>query len=130
MENPLFTSDGLYQIFRWLHYLAGVTWIGHLYYFNFVQGKFFAGTDAQTKSAAIRLLVPEALWWFRWGAAYTVLFGLLMLWLKGHTAGHEIYATSWGVWILTGSALGVLMAYNVWFVIWPSQKVIIASANA
>ena len=130
MENPLFSFTGLYQIFRWVHYLAGVTWIGHLYYFNFVQGTFFAKTDAQTKSTAIRQLVPEALWWFRWGAAFTFLTGVLMLWQQGHIAGHAIYSSSWGVWILTGAAMGTLMAYNVWFVIWPAQKVVIASAEA
>lgn len=130
MQNPLFTSEGLYHIFRWIHFMAGIAWIGHLYYFNFVQGAFFAETDAQTKSAAIRQLVPKALWWFRWGAAYTFFSGLLMLGYKGHMAGHEIYSTSWGVLILLGAALGSLMAYNVWFVIWPAQKVVIASANS
>lgn len=130
MENPLLNSEGLYHLFRWVHFMAGIVWIGHLYYFNFVQGAFFAETDAQTKQTAIRQLVPKALWWFRWGAAYTFFSGLLMLWHKGHSAGHEIYSTSWGLWILIGSILGSLMAFNVWFVIWPNQKIVIASANA
>ncbi len=130
MNNPLFTSEGLYHVFRWIHFMAGITWIGLLYYFNFVQGGFFAETDGQTKQTAIRQLVPRALWWFRWGAAYTFLSGILMLWQRGHMAGHFIYMTSWGVWILTGASLATLMAYNVWFVIWPNQKIVIASANA
>ncbi len=130
MENPIFTSDGAYMIGRWIHYMSGVVWIGILYYFNFVQGAFFAETDAQTKSAAIRQLLPRALWWFRWGAAFTFFSGLFMLMHKGHIAGHAIYATSWGVWILIGSAMATLMAANVWFVIWPAQKVVIASAEA
>lgn len=130
MNNPLFTMEGVYHIFRWVHFMAGITWIGLLYYFNFVQGGFFAETDGQTKQTAIRQLVPRALWWFRWGAAYTFLTGILMLWHRGHSAGHEIYTTSWGVWILTGSALATLMAYNVWFVIWPNQRIVIASATS
>ncbi len=120
--------DGLYMIFRWIHFMAGIVWIGLLYYFNFVQGSFFNETDTNTKGACVRQLVPRALWWFRWGAAYTFFSGLLMLGIKGHLGGFEIYSTSWGVWILTGTVLGSIMAYNVWFVIWPSQKVVIQSA--
>lgn len=130
MTNPLFSSDGLYHIFRWIHFMAGVVWIGHLYYFNFSQTPFFAEADGPTKSAAIRGLVPKALWWFRWGAFYTFLSGLIMLGWEGHRLGFGIYSTSWGVWILIGAALGSLMAANVWFIIWPKQKIIIASANA
>jgi len=130
MNNPLFTPDGIFHIFRWIHFLAGVTWIGHLYYFNFCQTPFFAETDASTKSAAIRGLVPKALWWFRWGAFFTFFSGLIMLGWEGHRMGFGVYATAWGVWILIGSALGSLMAANVWFIIWPKQKIIIGSANA
>jgi len=130
MENPIFTSDGLFHIFRWIHFMAGVVWIGHLYYFNFCQTPFFNEADAQTKSACIRGLVPRALWWFRWGAAFTFFSGLAMLMFEGHRLGWGVYSTSWGVWILIGSALGSLMAANVWFIIWPNQKIIIGSANA
>jgi uncharacterized membrane protein len=131
MNNPIFSTDGLYHIFRWIHFMAGIVWIGHLYYFNFTQGPFFGETDGSTKSTAIRQLVPRALWWFRWGAAFTFFSGVLMLWYKGETAGHTVYTTtSWGVWIMIGAALGTLMAYNVWFIIWPAQKVVIASAIA
>src|SRR6185503_1869849 len=105
-----------------LHFFFGVTWIGHLYYFNFVQGAFFAETDAATKSNAIQKLVPRALWWFRWGAMWTLVTGLVMLLAKGHQAGGmEIYSTSWGVAILTGGLFGLTMWANVWFVIWPNQ---------
>ncbi|MBN8554677.1 MAG: urate hydroxylase PuuD [Deltaproteobacteria bacterium] len=134
MTNPILSQDGLYLIFRWIHFMVGIVWIGHLYYFNFTQGPFFAETDAQSKSAAIRKLVPRALWWFRWGAAFTFFSGLIMLWYKAKMSGpggHEIYTTtSWGIWIMIGAALGTLMAANVWFIIWPAQKVVIASANA
>ena len=126
----LFTMDGIYHIFRWLHLFFGIIWIGHLYYFNFTQGVFFGKTDANTKSTAIRQLLPEALWWFRWGAMWTFVTGLTMLGMKGHIAGMEIYSSSWGVWILLGAAFATLMWFNVWFVIWPAQQVVIASAEA
>lgn len=129
MEFSLFSFDGMMFLLRWLHFFFGVTWIGHLYYFNFVQGGFFAETDATTKSNAIQKLVPRALWWFRWGAMWTIVTGVLILGLRGHRDGMEIFATSWGVAILTGGALGVLMWANVWFIIWPKQKIVIASTT-
>lgn len=126
----LFTMDGFYHIFRWLHLFFGIIWIGHLYYFNFTQGVFFGKTDANTKTTAIRQLLPEALWWFRWGAMWTWVTGMIMLGLKGHIAGHAIYASGWGVWILLGAAMATLMWANVWFIIWPNQQIVIANAEA
>ena len=68
----------LWNLFlRWVHFLAGITWIGLLYYFNFVQGEWFKETDASSKNAAVQKLVPRALWWFRWGAMFTFLAGVL-----------------------------------------------------
>ncbi len=129
MDIALLNLDGFLFILRWLHLFFGVTWIGHLYYFNFVQGAFFAETDASTKSNAIQKLVPRALWWFRWGAMFTMLTGVLYLAIRGHRDGAAIFATSWGVAILTGAILGLLMWANVWFVIWPNQQIVIASAT-
>ena len=129
MDLALFGSEGLTFIFRWIHFLAGITWIGLLYYFNFVQGPFFNEIDGATKSTAIQKLVPRALWWFRWSAMFTFFSGWLIIGLKGHHAGFEIYSTSWGIIILTGAAIGTLMWANVWFVIWPNQKVVIQSAT-
>ena len=129
MDLALFSLDGLMFILRWLHLFFGVLWIGLLYYFNFVQGSFFAETDASTKSNAIQKLVPRALWWFRWAAMYTMLTGVFYLATKGHRDGPAIFATSWGVCILTGVTLGLLMWFNVWFVIWPNQKIVIQSAT-
>ncbi len=117
-------------ILRWVHFFTGVTWIGLLYYFNFVQGPFFAEADANTKNVAFSKLVPRALLYFRWAAMYTFLAGLLILGLKGHLAGMDIYSTSWGLCILTGSLLGTIMFLNVWLIIWPNQKILIANANA
>jgi len=113
---------------RWIHILAGVTWIGLLYYFNFVQGEWFKETDGSSKTAAVQKLVPRALWWFRWSAMFTFLAGTLILISKG-MRGWEIYLSSYGILILTGSALGTLMFLNVWMIIWPKQQVVIASTN-
>ncbi|MCM2324543.1 MAG: urate hydroxylase PuuD [Oligoflexia bacterium] len=128
MTFALFSMDGLLFLLRWFHFFFGVIWIGHLYYFNFTQGPFFTETDATTKSNVVQKLLPRALWWFRWGAMVTMATGLLMLMIRGHRDGGAIFATSWGLAILTGTALGLLMWANVWFVIWPAQKVVIQSA--
>lgn len=129
MELALFNSDGLLFLFRWFHFFFGVLWIGHLYYFNFTQGPFFAETDASTKSGAIQKLLPRALWWFRWGAMFTFLTGWLYLGYKGHRDGLALFTTSWGLSILLGAAFGTLMFANVWLIIWPAQKIVIASAT-
>ena len=126
----ILTSDGALMVARWVHFMAGITWIGLLYYFNFVQGSFFNEIDAQTKNVAIQKLVPRALWWFRWGAMFTFLAGAYILSTRGHLGGFAIYETSWGVNILVGALLGTLMFLNVWLIIWPKQKVVIANANA
>ena len=125
----IISVDGWYLLLRWIHFLAGITWIGLLYYFNFVQGEWFKETDAPTKSAAIQKLVPRALWWFRWSAMFTFLAGALTLITKGMQVGWGIYESSWGIVILTGSVLGTLMFLNVWLIIWPKQQIVIASAN-
>ncbi|MBY0470455.1 urate hydroxylase PuuD [bacterium] len=129
MQLALLSTDGFLFLLRWFHFFFGVIWIGLLYYFNFVQGAFFAETDAATKSAATQKLVPRALWWFRWGAMYTFLTGFIILMARGHQGGFGIFGTSWGFAILTGAALGTLMFLNVWLVIWPNQKVVIQSAT-
>ena len=118
------------MILRWLHFLFGITWIGLLYYFNFVQGPLFAETDANTKSAATQKLVPRALWWFRWGAMGTFVVGLLILLNNWAVTGSGFVPSSYGASILTGGVLGTLMFLNVWLVIWPKQKIVIASAVA
>jgi uncharacterized membrane protein len=125
----LFSMDGAQFILRWGHYLAGVTWIGLLYYFNFIQGSWFAETDASSKSAAVQKLVPRALWWFRWGAMFTFITGFFILMIKSHLGGMAIFSQPWGIFILPGAAMGTFMFLNVWLIIWPNQKVVIASAQ-
>lgn len=124
---------GLHFIMRWLHVFFGVVWIGHLYYFNFVQGAFLNETDANAKSQVVQKLVPRALWWFRWGAMGTFLTGLVMLGVKGHMeakqGGMEIFASPYWITILTGAFMATLMFLNVWLIIWPAQKIVIASAK-
>lgn len=127
MHFALFSTDGILFLLRWIHFLAGITWIGLLYYFNFVQGEFFKEIDAGVKNVAIQKLVPKALWWFRWGAMITFLSGLLLIMGTLHTG--VPLQSAWGVLILIGGSLGTLMFLNVWLVIWPAQKVVIASAN-
>lgn len=119
-------------LLRWLHYLAGITWIGLLYYFNFVQGPFFAEADPATKSAATQRLVPRALRWFRGGAIVTFLTGALIIAKRiGESPlGAAAWSTPWAVTILTGALFGTLMFLNVVLVIWPKQQVVIASAAA
>jgi hypothetical protein len=126
----IFGNVGIYYLVKWFHFSFGIIWIGHLYYFNFTQMPSFAEMDGPTKSNNIQKLVPRALWWFRWGAMFTFITGVIMLGMYGHMNGHEVYKTSWGVNIMTGSALGTLMFLNVWLVIWPAQQVVIASTTA
>jgi uncharacterized membrane protein len=115
-------------VLRWLHFLAGVTWIGVLYYFNFIQTPFFGSELGGTaKSAMTRGLVPNALWWFRWGAMFTFITGWLMVLTKLH--GGVSLDSGYMTRILTGGAMGTLMWANVWFVIWPAQKIVIENAN-
>lgn len=130
MNFALLNFDGLMFVLRWLHFFFGIMWIGHLYYFNFVQGSFMAEADAAAKSGVLTKLLPRALWWFRWGAMWTFLTGFLFMGLKGHQAGtFQIYTSSWGVAILIGAVLGITMFLNVWLIIWPQQQVVIKSAN-
>jgi len=115
---------------RWIHFLAGITWIGILYYFNFVQTPFFAETDAAVRTGAVQRLVPRALWWFRWGAMFTFLAGILIYLIRLHEMGGGLFFnSSYGATITIGGLMGTIMFLNVWLVIWPKQQIVIASAN-
>ena len=108
-------------LFRWSHVVFGIAWIGLLYYFNFVQGGYMAAASNEAKVDAFTKLVPSALWWFRWAAMMTFLTGVVLLLyiMAGLSAG-----------ILLGGLMATLMFLNVWLVIWPNQKVVIASNEA
>ncbi len=103
---------------RWGHILSGITWIGLLYYFNFVQGEYFKEADADARTDAFTKLVPRALWWFRWGAMFTFLSGCVLLGIRGANLSLDI---------TIGAVMGTLMFLNVWLIIWPNQKIVIAS---
>jgi uncharacterized membrane protein len=128
-EIALFTRVGGTVLARWAHYLAGVTWIGLLYYFNFVQTPAFVDFEAGPRTEAFRKLVPRALWWFRWGAMLTVISGLFVLGFQDQF-DNDYFKTPPGIAIATGILLGLIMFANVWLIIWPNQKTVIANAEA
>ena len=108
-------------IFRWLHVFFGITWIGLLYYFNFVQIPTMPSIPAELKPAVSKYIAPNALFYFRWGAAFTVLTGLILAWLNGYV--HEALMLREGFRLIgIGMWLALIMAANVWFIIWPNQK--------
>jgi uncharacterized membrane protein len=119
VELALLSENSLAFLFRWVHLLAGVAWVGLLYYFNFIQGEYFKEADGGAKSDVIQKLVPNALWWFRWAAMFTFISGLYLI--------HVWKLTGMGSMI--GITMGTIMFLNVWLIIWPNQKIIIASAK-
>jgi uncharacterized membrane protein len=179
--------QALEVLFRWIHVLAGIIWIGHLYFFNFVNAPFQGKLDGPTKKAVNPELLPRALWWFRWGAAWTWTTGVLLLLLVYYHGRYALEATadftagSWamlavtflapfaydalyksplarnvraafvvayalvalavflysgvagfsyrGVLIHTGAMFGTIMAWNVWYRIWPAQQRIIRAVK-
>lgn len=125
----IFSQAGGEMLSRWGHYLSGVTWIGLLYYFNFVQAPSFAQFGAAGRTEAIQKLVPRALWWFRFGAMFTLLTGLMILGFQENLTGGEYFKTIPGISISTGILLALVMFGNVFAVIGPSQKVVIANAE-
>ena len=114
---------------RWLHTFFGILWIGLLYYFNFVQIRKMPEIPAELKPAVSKYIAPEALFWFRWAAAFTVLMGLILAWLRGYlvqalTLGATEHPIGVGhSFIGLGMWLGLIMAFNVWVFIWPAQKI-------
>ena len=126
----LLTQEGGIIVSRWGHYLAGVTWIGLLYYFNVVQVPSLGEFDAGSRSDVVQKLVPRALWWFRYAAVLTVLTGLSILGFQGHLDSGDYFKTSPGISISTGILLALVMFANVWLVIWPRQRVVVASARS
>lgn len=124
----LFSLAGLLFFLRWIHVLAGVAWIGMLWFFNFAQGPFMNEVDGTVKTAVNQKLAPRTLWYFRWGAMVTMITGWLLIIGFSHTNPGYL-SSGRGVIIFTGALMGTLMWFNVWFVIWPRQKKAIAAAN-
>lgn len=126
----LFNQEGLLFLLRWVHFLAGIAWIGILWFFNFMQGPFMNEVDGSVKTAVNQKLAPRTLWYFRWGAMLTFLSGWAIIGIQtSRPGGAELLVQPWGITILAGALMGSIMWYNVWFVIWPRQKKVIAAAN-
>ena len=126
----VFSQTGGEMLSRWGHYLAGVTWIGLLYYFNFVQGPSFAEFEAAARTDALSKLVPRALWWFKFAAMLTLATGIMILGFQENLAGGEYFKTAQGISISTGILLALVMFGNVFGRILPNQKIVIASAQS
>ncbi|MDG2061424.1 MAG: urate hydroxylase PuuD [SAR86 cluster bacterium] len=109
-------EDLLNMMFRWWHILFGITWIGLLYYFNFIQTEYFKEAEESARKDAVSKLAPRALWWFRWAAFLTFLTGLVLL----HFVTMRITTD-----IILGVVMGTFMMLNVWGIIWPNQKIVI-----
>ena len=113
-------------LFRYLHVLSGIMWIGLLWYFNFVQIPSMPNIPDEQKPAIGKVIAPAALFWFRWAALLTIISGLILAYLNGYvhqamtlgsgSGGGKNTAIGIGMW------LGLIMAFNVWFIIWPNQK--------
>ena len=113
-------------LFRYIHVIVAIMWIGLLWYFNFVQIPNMAKIPDEQKPAIGKVIAPAALFWFRWAALFTVVSGLILAYLNGYvheamilgigSGGGKSAAIGIGMW------LGLIMAFNVWFVIWPNQK--------
>lgn len=106
---------------RWLHVFFGITWIGLLYYFNFVQIPTMPTIPAELKPGVSKYIAPKALFYFRWAAAFTVLIGLLLAWSNGYLVEALTFREGFQL-IGTGMWLGLIMAFNVWAIIWPNQQ--------
>ena len=104
------------MLFRWGHILVGITWIGLLYYFNFVQTEYFKEAEEEARKDAVAKLAPRALWWFRWAALFTFLTGVVLLYFITMLLNLDF---------IFGAIMGTLMMLNVWGIIWPNQKIVI-----
>jgi len=134
-----FNEFFLMAVLRWAHVLCGILWVGLLYYFNFVQIRVMPDIPAELKPAVSKHIAPEALFWFRYSALFTVVLGLVLAWLRGYI----VQALSFGfvtpvasgyvfgfdkanaqfIFIGVGMWLGLIMFMNVWHAIWPAQKI-------
>ncbi len=127
-QNDGFSFDRIFWswVARYIHVVVGIMWIGLLWYFNFVQIPNMGKIPDEQKPAVSKVIAPAALFYFRWAAAFTIISGLILAWLNGYL--HDAMTLSIGSGVPKHTAigigmwLGIIMAYNVWFVIWPNQK--------
>lgn len=121
-------------VFRWLHVLFGIMWIGLLYYFNFVQIRKMPEIPAELKPAVSKYIAPEALFWFRWAALFTWVMGLMLAWNRGYLIPALLLGNGFQVpqfaFIGLGMWLATIMFINVWAFIWPAQKIALGIVEA
>ncbi len=134
--NGGFALDQLFWswFFRYFHVVSGIMWIGLLWYFNFVQVPNMSKITDEQKPAITKVIAPAALFWFRWAAFATIVTGLIVAYLSGYaheamtlgigSGGGKYTAIGIGMW------LGLIMAFNVWFIIWPNQKKVLGIVEA
>ena len=126
--------DWWFFFFRWIHVISGIMWIGHLWYFNFTQTPTMPKIPQELRPAVVRYILPEALFWFRWGAMATIVTGLIVAWIGGFLVSaiilgigqHNLHDTmiGFGMW------LGTIMWFNVWFIIMPNQNKVMGVTQA
>ena len=125
----LFDQNGFDNALRISHVIVAVMWMGLLWFFNFVQVPAYAEMDAAARNNALDKLTWRALWWFRWAAAATVVFGILIIAVWPDVYDGDYWKSTAGVTLLLGIIMGLVMAANVWMVIWPNQQIVIANAR-
>ena len=123
------TGDLVNGVLQWLHVFFGITWIGLLYYFNFVQIPTMPKIPDEQKPAVSKVIAPKALFWFRWGAMATIITGLILATMQGYIGAalslqKGYHAIGLGMW------MGAIMWFNVWFIIWPNQKKVLGIVQA
>lgn len=133
MNISAFSDHGAF-LFRYFHIIGGVLWIGVLWYINFIQGPYVNSIEAAMQTAAKQKLFPKVMWYFRYGALLTFITGVALIGLKGFDPKIALPVGSepWNAWfakIYPGFMFATIMFLNVWFVIWPRNKKIIAAAN-
>src|SRR5438477_4190252 len=124
-------------LFRWAHIAFGIIWIGQLYFFNLVNVPFQGDLEKELKPKVNPKLLLRAFYWFRWGAMWTFIFGLILFGFKyfhqllfWEDQAHKTGISTRAVWMLFGALIGIIMWFNVWFVIWPRQKKILGGLVA
>lgn len=121
-------------VFRWLHVLFGIMWIGLLYYFNFVQTRKMPEIPAELKPAVSKYIAPEAMFWFRWAALATWVMGVILAWDRGYLLQATLLGNGLQVpqtaFIGLGMWLATIMFINVWAFIWPAQKIALGLVEA
>jgi uncharacterized membrane protein len=140
-QSPHGTDMSYWQaVFRWMHVFFGILWIGLLYYFNFVQIRKMPDIPAELKPAVSKYIAPEALFWFRWSALFTVLAGLCVAMLRGSDYAAKVFTFGFaggytdadrGFTLMgIGVYLALIMFLNVWGIIWPNQKIALGIKDA